>query len=181
MLKKNVFLLMLLALVSLAGCATNAGVSQMTADAEGLPAKPKNSQFVHNIGVQQVSGGHETNPLWTSQINNENFKQALKISLINANLYNKFSGENSKYMLNAQLIKLEQPLIGLDFTVNCEVHYDLKDVKTNKVIFNKNIASSYTATVSDAFVAGERLKLANEGAARTNIKKLIEDLYQLEK
>ena len=39
--------------------------------------------------------------------------------------------------------------------------------------------ATYTAEFSDAFLAMERLKLANEGASRENITELIERLYQL--
>jgi hypothetical protein len=40
-------------------------------------------------------------------------------------------------------------------------------------------ATTYTAQFSDAFLALERLKLANEGAGRENITEIIDRLYQL--
>jgi hypothetical protein len=41
-------------------------------------------------------------------------------------------------------------------------------------------ATTYTAKFSDAFIALERLKLANEGAGRENITELIDRLYKLD-
>jgi hypothetical protein len=46
-------------------------------------------------------------------------------------------------------------------------------------VFARTIATPYTAKANDAFLAVERLKLANEGAIRTNIARLIEELMAL--
>lgn len=166
-----------IAFIALTGCAQNSRVDEMVYNSGVVMQKPKNPSLSHNIAVNNIRGGHETNPLWTSQINNANFKEALKKSLQHANLYHDFSG--SKYSLDAKLVKLKQPLIGLNLTVTCRVHYNIKDIKANTSIYDKDIETSYTAKISDAFVATIRLKIANEGAARENIQKLIEDLYRL--
>lgn len=168
------FLILSLSLV-LTGCASNATVGGMTYK-DQMTGKPKNASLVDNVGISSVTGGHETNPLWASQINNKNFEQALEASLKNADLYNKVNG---KYQLKATLIKLKQPLLGLDLQVVCQAHYTIQNVAVNKVIYDKDITTTYTATFKDSPIAITRLKLANEGAARENIKQLIADLYQL--
>ena len=167
-----------LSAMQLTGCASNASSELMTYSYKGSQ-KPANVELVKNINVSQVVGGHETNPLWASKINNENFKVALEQSLKNANLYNEVNKGN--FQLNANLVKLEQPLLGFNLTVTCQVHYKLQNVKSNSIIYDKDITTSYTAKLSDSFVAIERLKMANEGAARANIQKLIDDLYRLKK
>lgn len=81
------------------------------------------------------------------------------------------------FVLNVNLIKLKQPLLGLKYKVIAEINYKLQDVKLKKLVFNKTITSSYTATLSDSPIGIKRMRLANEGAARANIEQLIKDLY----
>lgn len=157
------------------GCATNAATSQMTI-IPTVPKKIKNTSLLNNINVRTVTGGHESNPLWTSQINNANFKAALVNSLMYANLY---AADTTKYDLDINLIRLRQPFAGLNLTVECQAHYRLQDVISNKVVFDRDINSTYTAKFQDSLYAVTRLKMANEGAARANINKFIQELYQL--
>jgi hypothetical protein len=162
----------------LAGCASNAATDQMVSSYV-VTQPPKNKKLIQNITVSQVTGGRETNPLWMSKINNDNFKAALVQSLQEANLYHQLDGAN--YSLAATLIRLHQPFIGINYTVVCEVNYLLKNIANDETVYNKNITTSYTAKFSDSPIAVIRLKKANEGAARANIKQLIDDLYQLPK
>jgi hypothetical protein len=138
---------------------------------------PQNKALVNGVTVAGVTGGHETNALWISKINNDNFKAALYQSLQSANLSHVYDG--AKHRLSAQILDVDQPLAGLDLTVTCKVNYKLLSVKKNKVVYDKDITTSYTATFSQAPIAGMRLQMANEGAARLNIKKFIDDLYKL--
>lgn len=169
------FILLALSCVLTSGCATNAATSQMTIVPK-VPQKIQNKSLLNNINVRTVTGGHETNPLWTSQIDNANFKTALENSLRYANLHGE---ENSKYDLDVNLIKLRQPLAGLDLTVECQAHYRLQSSDSNQIIFDKDIISRYTAKFQDSLYAVTRLKMANEGAARANINKFIQELYQI--
>lgn len=179
--KKNLLKLSALAplgltLALLGGCATNASVGKMVYRYQGTQP-PKSAVLRHNIGVAAVAGGHETTPFWTSQISNSGFKQALEQSLHYSHLYTQLKQAN--FRLNVNLLKLEQPFLGLDLKVVAVVHYSLQDVKTKKTVFNKTITSKYTATFSDSPLAFIRLKIANEGAARMNIKALLADLYKV--
>lgn len=180
MLKKYLSVISISSCIFLAGCATNASFERMTyMIPTSSDQKPKNPKLIRNITVANVEGGHETNPLWTSQINNENFKKALEVSLHDANLYAVNSKQPSRYQLSANLISIDQPLIGFDLTVNSKIHYELNDLKLNKIIYSKDINSTHTATVSDSFIAIDRLKIANEGSGKNSIKQLINELYQI--
>ncbi|MFZ2314532.1 MAG: hypothetical protein WAW86_02595 [Gammaproteobacteria bacterium] len=176
MLKNIAALLIISSSIVLTGCASNASSEQMTYQVSPS-AKPQNTRLADNIDVSQVTGGHETNPLLASNINDENFQIALKESLKKASLYNKIN--DGKYQLNAHLVKVDRPLFGINLKVICQVHYTLKDNKLSKTIYDKDVTSEYTATIHDSAIALTRLKMANEGAARNNIKQLIEDLYKL--
>jgi len=175
MLRIGLCLFFIFSFIGLTGCATNASVEKMAYHHQGSK-QPSDKTLLNGIAVNQVSGGHETNPLWTSQINNENFKQALVKSLQQANLYN--HSTKPRYVLEANLMRLDQPLVGFDMTASCQVDYTLRDVKQNKIVYKDAILASYTAKLGEAFLGMERLKKATEGAAKANIQKLIEVLYQ---
>jgi len=169
-------LLVTISCLQLSACGINASVEPMTYTYNTMK-KPVNHRLVNNINVTEVSGGHALNPLLVSEISDATFKEALEKSLQNTSLYNPDSKAN--YSLNANIVRFERPMIGLDFTSTLYVHYKLTDSKTHATVYSKTIKSAHTATVGDALVGVVRVKLANEGAARENIRLLIEDLYKL--
>lgn len=175
--KKNI--LSLLAILSccfiLSSCGINASVDSM-AYRESRIGKPANKHFLQGITVNEVKGGHTVNPLLLSEISNQNFKEALEKSLQKAGLY-----QNTKpgaYSLTATILRFERPMIGLDFKSSLMVNYKIYENSTKKPVFDKTIKSAYVAKMSDSFVGSIRLKMANEGAARENIKQLINSLYR---
>ena len=107
-------ILIILSVAVLSGCATPAAVEQM---AVSLPITQTNAALKNSVGVAEVTGGRETNPLWTSQVSSEGFKRALEQSLENAGMYSKIVA-GSKYQLVADLTRLDQPMLGFDMTVN---------------------------------------------------------------
>jgi hypothetical protein len=162
--------------VMLAGCASPATVQGMVSAQP--PATPiKSKVLLKNISVNQVAGGEATDPLWMSEVGAIAFKQALVESLQDSSLYNELAA--SHYHLNANLVELKKPLMGIDLTDTCKVHYQLIDARTNKTVFDKVIVNQYTAEFSDALIEIKRQRLANEGVVRGNIHQLIEELYRL--
>ena len=63
-------------------------------------------------------------------------------------------------------------------TVIVTVHYTIVDER-NKIVFDQTIVTPCTATVGDAFVGVKRVRIASEGAIRSNIGALIEKLNAL--
>lgn len=165
----------LVAIALLSGCATPARVSQMTIPKMDTVGFTGETPLKDSITVDESTGGQKTNPLWTSKVSSEDFKQALEDSLAAVRLLN--PNDEGKYKLSLELQKLKQPLVGINITVTATVNYKLTDSETNEVLFDEVIKTPFTATMSDAFVAVERLKIANEGAVRENIKVLIGKLY----
>lgn len=164
----------------LTGCAKPACHQNMVisnADIEIISSKPlKKEPTFKNIAVQTVTGGSETHPLLASQVNAKEFKSALEKSLDNVRLYHA-DHKTAPYRLEASLNKLEQPLLGLNMTVICHATYRIFNNKTNKLVYEKSLQTPYTEKLTSAFLGVERLKLANEGAVKENIKGLINDLY----
>ena len=168
---------LLLCAAFISGCATPARVDQMTVS--GQPAqRVAESPMRGNVAVRDVTGGQETNPMWKSNVSSSEFAQAIEGSLRTVGLLapNRQAG---RYMLTAHLQSLEQPVFGLDMTVTASVNYNVVERATGKEVFQKTVTAPYTAKFSDAFAGVERLKLANEGAIRTNISQLIDELFRL--
>jgi hypothetical protein len=164
----------------LAGCATPASSERMTVAGDfGQATKGQLTQSNKGtIGVASVTGGGDTNPMWRSKVSSEAFQRALEDSLRNATLLNPtFSA--SKYQLTADLLDLSQPITGVNLDVSASVRYSLVEKNTRKEIYARVIPSTHTARWNDAFNFNDRLNIANEGAIRTNIQMVIDDLFRL--
>ena len=85
----------------------------------------------------------------------------------------------SKYQLTADLTRLDQPMMGFNMTVTSTVRYSLIETQTRKEVYAQVIQIGHTASMSDAFIGSQRLKLANEGAVKANIQAFIKDLIAL--
>jgi hypothetical protein len=163
----------------LAGCAAPARIDQMQVSSP-MPVRTavEKSPLKAEVAVREVTGGRETNPLWVSNVSSSDFERAIEASLRDAGLAaaNKQAG---KYQLVADLVKLDQPFIGASMTVTATVRYRLIERASSKTVADQTIAVPFTAAWNAAFMGVERLKLANEGAVRSNIEKLIEFLVGL--
>jgi len=177
---KNISLLktilpIVLALV-LNACSSGARMSAMV-----VPITPENiiteeSKLYQSIELSEVSGGKKTNPLWTSQVGDEEFLQALLNSL---KAHALISVGEAKYRLIAKLIKIKQPLVGFDLTVKSTIQYELLEINTQKIVYNEQVYVEYTAAFGDSLLGSKRLQLANEGAIKDNISKFITTLISL--
>lgn len=172
---KNVHVLKLVALLvlglNLSACASGAHVDAMVVGADsGLTASSK-SPARKAITIAAVEGGSETHPLWKSNVSTENFNKALHQSLEN----NEFLAANKgRYKVNANLLSLEQPVLGgFNMTVTAHVQYRVTKTTSDTPLFNETVVTPYTASFTSAFLGAERLRLANEGAIKTNIRAFI--------
>jgi hypothetical protein len=156
----------------LSGCASPAEVKNMVVDQRLLVNAEANTPFKNALSIRRVNGGEDTNPLWTSEVSNSGFRGALRGSLEQSGLLAPTSGD-TKYDLHATLSKLDQPLFGLDFKVISSVNYRVVERGTRKTWFDEPVTAAYTATFGDAAIAIQRLRLANEGSIRENIKQFI--------
>ncbi len=165
--------------ILLGACASPARVSQMTVSgSEFVVNEPISKQLKNNIALIEVTGGESTNPMWTSEIGNQQFKIAIEKSLMSAKLLNALPA-SAGYQLKVNLAEVQQPVFGLDFTVTASVEYQLTNSKTGLIVLKEKITRPFTATLKDAFMGVERLRMANEGAAKVNIEEFIKRLYLL--
>jgi hypothetical protein len=157
-------------LLNLGGCATPATSQAMTVK-PGATA-PVNPKLKGQLAVTDVTGGKDTNPLWTSQVDAAGFRKALTDSLAIAGYLAPDAG-SAKYKVSANLVSLDQPLAGFTLDVKSDVKYELAG---NGAKRDYAIKATGTATTSDAFVGFERLRIANERSILENIKQFIEQL-----
>ncbi len=163
----------ILLLTSLAACASGARSGAMTAPVTEATVISDTSSLKKAITVGDVTGGSKTNPLWTSEVGNPEFKTALEQSLTLNAMY---ETEHPRYRLEAKLVELNQPLVGFDATVGSRVFYRLGNAEDNDLVYEKEISCEYTANFSDALLGVERLRLANEGSMKKNISLFLEEL-----
>ena len=168
---------LLVILLLLGGCATGAKRENMVYAPYQSQSTSYGSELVSNISVTTVGGGTETNPMWVSQVSDAEFAQALMASLDIAGLLN--LNQSGEYILEAHIVNIEQPLMGFDLTVTADIYYRLTDVVSSRLIYEKKLATTYTAVFSDALYGVTRLRLANEGAVRENIRFFLFDLSRL--
>jgi hypothetical protein len=135
--------------------------------------KPFPQVLSHAMCVRNITGGEKTNPLWVSKVDNDGFRTALGTSLDTAGLSASASGCN--YPIDVNLLGLSQPSIGFDMTVTSHVNYKVYDPKAQPLVL-ETIDAPFTATMKDAFVGVERLRLANEGSIRASIEKFFDKL-----
>lgn len=178
MMKKMLPVLVSIVLAGLlSGCAAPARIDQMTANVSAQQ-RIAPTPLRTNIAVRDVTGGKETNPMWVSNVGNSEFEQALEASLRDAGLL--AAGKQAgKYTLIAHLENVDQPMAGFSMTVTATVAYSLVERATGKEVLNRRVSLPYTASMGAAFSGAERLRIANEGAIRVNITKLIDELFTL--
>ncbi len=158
------------------GCASPAQISGMSVAVDQAEANTYDSELRNNVRLSEVHGGDKTNPLWTSEIDAPDFGAALKQSLANARL---LGDDEAPYALRANLLRVDQPIFGLDFEVISEVEYTLIESSTDKVVFREILSTPFTAGFGDSVIAIKRLRLANEGSAKANINAMLKRLSDL--
>ena len=147
-----------LILLVMTGCAAPARVSHMVAYVPAPSAGQADTRWQGSMTLDAVLGGESTNPMWTSEVGNVEFQEALRQSLFSSGL---LSGGNqpAKYGLIAQLMEVDQPIIGFDMTVISRVQYTVKEKASTSVAFDEIITAPFTASVGDSFLGVERLRL----------------------
>jgi hypothetical protein len=160
-------------LMGLAACATPSNPANMTLPATpGLMASPTSPAY-HAVTSVTVSGGKETNPLWTAQVSSEAFRTALEDSLELAG----YTGTQGRPIaVSATLQNLHQPMAGFDMSVTSQVRYTV--TQEGRSVFDETVSATGTATMGEAFVGTERLRIANEKSIQENIKEFLKRFGQ---
>jgi len=173
------FILVAILALFFTGCDSFARVDYMVVNGSKYAARePLTKGLKNNISVINVSSLKNNYPIGISEIGDTQFKIALEKSLLEASLLNAIP-KYSEFHLSAKLLEVEQPGISLDFTVSASVQYELVETSSGAVVYSEKITKPYTSYMKDSFVSFERLRFANEGAAKANIEEVIKRLYNI--
>lgn len=154
-----------LLLLAVTACASGADPGAMAVRLSEATMLPDHSSLRQAISVGTVGGGRETSPLGASEVSDSAFAEALRRSLaVHALLA---TGEG-RWRLEATILRTDAPIMGFDMTVSVQVRYKLLG-PAGQVAFDQEIPSTFTADFSSAIQGVQRLRLAKEGAIRTNI------------
>lgn len=159
-----------LMIFQLGACANGVRPEAMIADVTTDAVITDKSPLWKSTSIETIKGSAKTNPLWKSKVSRADFGKALKQTLALHALLNE---GDEKYIINAQLKELRQPFLGFELAVTARVHYKITNVVDGSPIFDREVTETYTAKFNESYVFSERLKLANEGAVKANIKKFI--------
>ena len=162
------------AAAAVSACAKPATVPAMVPDVAGVTSAA--SPYRNAIDIGTVSGGRGSAKLWTARVGNAEFQEALTRALTDAGLA---AAQGSRYRLEADLQKLEEPFAGFAMTVEATIAYKLTDTTSGAVVYQNTITTPATATMDDALDGLARLRIANERAIRANLRRLVEELSAL--
>jgi hypothetical protein len=110
----------------------------------------------------------------------EPFAEAVRSSLIKYGVFRSvITTSAGDYLLEADILKVGEPIGGFTMTVSMAVRWKLTHISTGKVVFQQTTFKAHTATVGDAFAGAARERMAKEGAARENIEAALDRLAQL--
>ena len=163
----NLHRAVLLTVLVLGACAGPASIGGMTADNTGATAVPNSFEQSMTIGV--VTGGEPTNPLWTSEVGNQEFRAALENSLRNYNLL--AGSQASRYLVDANLIDVQQPMIGFAYTVTSTVTYRVRPTGSDDAVFEDTVIVPYTASATASFLGTERCGSPARDRSRETLKR----------
>lgn len=158
----------LASLSALAACATPSQSVQMTSPVTVNIAVSDGDVGYRSVTAVNVTGGRDTNPLWTSQVSNEAFKTALEETLGAAG---NMGAEGRQMTVSAALAKLEQPLFGLDMSVTSHVRYIVS--QQGWTVFDETVTATGSAGLGDNLLGVERLRTANEASVKENIRQFL--------
>jgi hypothetical protein len=124
----------------------------------------------------QISGGQETFPMGRSKISNRGFTEALAAALDESGLLYAVVDRAGDYDLDVHIEQLRQPHFAWTMEVRLVTSWSLKRRDEREPTWTDVFATSYAAPFPVEFFGIKRLRLANEGAARSNIEAAIVEL-----
>jgi hypothetical protein len=130
---------------------------------------------VQSVNIQ-TSGGQETFPIGRSKISNRDFTEALAAALEESGLFYAVIDRPGDYDLYVHIEELRQPHFAWTMEVRLVTSWSLSRRGEREPTWNEVITTNYGVPFSVEFSGIKRLRLANEGAARSNIEKAIVEM-----
>ena len=183
MLYKNSYfsIVIIIMVCSLFGCAGMSPKSLQLTD-----MVPRNPELTFqssgkSISIGEIQGRLEKGDM-LYKITTHDLRQIVVDGLKHTQLFSSVYAndqKNADYTLTAHI--LGQPFAGCSSVTGAlYVRYRIKRNDNGATVFNKRIQGIYTDTSGTLLGGMDRIRKANEGAGRENIKKLIEELSKIQ-
>jgi hypothetical protein len=119
-----------------------------------------------------IPGSSITEIIWDDDIIN-----ALRFSLIKSELFKEVTDNNvADYVLCVTIIKYDQPIFASDIDIKLKTKWDLKQAKTDQLVWSDIVDSTFKVKFGEMPVAAVRGQMATEGSIRANIREGIRRL-----
>lgn len=166
---------LLFATLMVTGCASPTNPVAMV-PADYVPGKVQ----PYSVNVS-VAGGQDTSALGKSNVADADLKTAIEETILKTKAFKQLvKVGDADYELSASIMTVNQPSVGFSFTVKTDLAWKLRKVNGDNVVWRKVIQSEHTTTTGEAFAAVARLRMATEGAIRSNIELALKDIATLE-
>lgn len=99
-------------------------------------------------------------------ISSETFREAINSSLMTTNLY---GGPKSKYFIDVDVQPMDLPLFALNYTTTSTIHYEIKDAKNGKSVYDEKVSVPCTVKFFEELNAQNRLQKVTVCAIKENI------------
>ena len=169
-------LLVLMALLFTAACAPSLSMYEKIPKPQTHHALISSKPLNKNITAGDIVADNDVRGM--TPIDSEQYKQSVIFSLRQAGWY---ADQNSaQYVLDAHLLKVDQPFVGFDMTVKTTAEYTLKKKASNKVVYHDTLTLPCTTRFAEAFNGEVRLRMATAcsvGENTTHFLKVLNSKY----
>lgn len=157
----------LAAALALGACGWSARPAQMVAPGEAAPA------LAGAIAVGDVSGGRELWALYVTETSDRAVARALERSLAARGM---LAASAPRFRFEAKLADWVQPTHGDDMTVAVTLSCRVSAPGDARAYWEAEEAVRHTTPLAAATAAGDRLRLASEGAVRSALQACLDGL-----
>ena len=135
-------------------------------------------KFNKSVAVQ-TNGGQPTDPMWASRVSDADLATAISDSLSSTGLFSSVvTIGQADYVLNATLVKIDQPMMGFTMSVGVEIVWSVVPKAQKKTVWERLVSTRQEKTVGDAFAGVTRLRMATEAAVKENIRQALMQLSE---
>ncbi|WP_323816377.1 hypothetical protein [Cellvibrio sp. NN19] len=165
---------LLCAAVLVTGCASPTKPAAM-APVNYVPEKTQ----PYTVSVN-VAGGQETSAMGKSNVADADLKTAIEETILKTKAFKQLiKVGDADYELSASIMTVNQPSMGFSFTVKTDLAWKLSKAGAADAVWRKVISSEHTTSAGEAFAGVTRLRMATEGAIKSNIEMALKEIAVL--
>lgn len=158
--------------IFLGACAPSLNMYEMMPKSQTFDALGENKALNKNIAVGEVVADKGIGGV--TPIDSEQYKESIVFALRQAGWY--ADQNKAQYILDAHLMKVDQPFVGFDMTVKTTAEYTLKKKGSGKVAYHDTLTLPCTTRFAEAFNGEIRLRMATACSVGENTTHFLKTL-----